>query len=165
MSFSVPLTRQRAKLYVQRSWKMMPRERTELLGQDTLPGNSLGLNPIENLLGIVKTQLNEAESCSSVEQLTAMTKSTWASILLSALRCLASADLKKMSRRLSTKLVEWLSSRTSVMKFWLRGRVTGWDTKTHLPPKFSVSSDFDHFILKMLKNAYVVKVSRKDTAI
>ena len=59
-------------------------------GKSTLPGNSLSLNPIENLRGIVKTQLTEAESCSSVEQLTAMTNSTWANILLSALRNLVS---------------------------------------------------------------------------
>ena len=59
-------------------------------GKSTLSGNSLSLNPIEKLRGIVKTQLTEAESCSSVEQLTAMTNSTWANILLSALRNLVS---------------------------------------------------------------------------
>ena len=33
--------------------------------------------------------------------------------------------------------------------------------KTHLPPKFSFSSDFGHLILKMLKNAKFSFVSRK----
>ena len=31
----------------------------------------------------------------------------------------------------------------------------------HLPPKFSVSSDFGHFILNMLENAKLLYVSRK----
>ena len=35
------------------------------------------------------------------------------------------------------------------------------DTQTHLPPKFSFSSDFGHFILKMLENAIVANVLRK----
>ena len=34
-------------------------------------------------------------------------------------------------------------------------------TQIHLPPKFSFSSDFRHFILKMLKNAKFTYVSRK----
>ena len=34
-------------------------------------------------------------------------------------------------------------------------------TQTHLPPKFSLSSDFGHFISKMLDNAKVANVSRK----
>ena len=34
-------------------------------------------------------------------------------------------------------------------------------TQTHLPPKFSFSSDFGHFIWKMLENAKNVYVSRK----
>ena len=78
---------------------MMPRERTELLGQEylhTLPGNSLDLNPMENLREIVNTQLTEAKSCSSVEQMTAMTKSTWANILLSALCNLVSGLSQRM---------------------------------------------------------------------
>ena len=66
------------------------KEATDDLKKEFNETNSLGLNQIENLQGIMKTQLNEAESCSSVEQLTAMTKSTWASILLSVLRSLAS---------------------------------------------------------------------------
>ena len=39
-------------------------------------------------------------------------------------------------------------------------------TQTHLPPKFSVTSDFGHFILKMLKNAkFLICVKKKDTEI
>ena len=34
-------------------------------------------------------------------------------------------------------------------------------TQTHLPQKFSVSSDFGHFILKMLESANNLNVSRK----
>ena len=39
-------------------------------------------------------------------------------------------------------------------------------TQTHQPPKLSFSSDFGHFILKMLENAKFEYVSRKkDTEI
>ena len=34
-------------------------------------------------------------------------------------------------------------------------------TQIHLPPKFSFSSDFGHFILKMLENIKFAYVSRK----
>ena len=34
-------------------------------------------------------------------------------------------------------------------------------TQTHLPPKFSFSSDFGHFIFKMSENAKFLYVSRK----
>ena len=34
-------------------------------------------------------------------------------------------------------------------------------TQTHLPPKFGFSSDFGHFILKMVKNAKFSSMSRK----
>ena len=34
-------------------------------------------------------------------------------------------------------------------------------TQTHLPPKFSFSSDFDHLILNMVENAKLSYVSRK----
>ena len=35
-------------------------------------------------------------------------------------------------------------------------------TQTYLPPKFSFSTDFGHFILKMLENAKFAYVSRKN---
>ena len=38
-------------------------------------------------------------------------------------------------------------------------------TQTHLPPKFSCSSDFGHFILKMLENAKKYVLRKKDTEI
>ena len=39
-------------------------------------------------------------------------------------------------------------------------------TQTHLPPKFIFSSDFGHFISKMLENAKFANVPRKkDTGI
>ena len=37
-------------------------------------------------------------------------------------------------------------------------------TQTHLPPKFSFSSDFGHFIFKMVENAKFSSVSRKKDA-
>ena len=49
-------------------------------------------------------------------------------------------------------------------KFRLGGRIhRQLGTQTHLrpPPKFNFSSDFGHFILKMLKNANIFNVSRK----
>ena len=47
---------------------------------------------------------------------------------------------------------------------WEGGGFMG--TETHLPPKFLFSSDFGHFILKMLENAKFEYVSRKkDTEI
>ena len=48
------------------------------------------------------------------------------------------------------------------MKFCLGGGGHGFiGTQTHLPPKFSFSSDFGHFILKMVENANFSYVSRK----
>ena len=40
-------------------------------------------------------------------------------------------------------------------------------TQTHLPPKFSFSSDFSHFISKMLENAKFgnTYIKKKDTEI
>ena len=38
-------------------------------------------------------------------------------------------------------------------------------TKANLPPKFSFSSDFGHFILKMLENAKLSCARKKDTEI
>ena len=34
-------------------------------------------------------------------------------------------------------------------------------TKTHLPQKFSFSSDFGHYILKILENAKVIRVKKE----
>ena len=34
-------------------------------------------------------------------------------------------------------------------------------TQTHLPPKLSFSSDFGHFILKIVENAKKIYLSRK----
>ena len=41
------------------------------------------------------------------------------------------------------------------------GRIHGQGTQTHLPPKSCFSSDFGHFILKMLENVIFAYVSRK----
>ena len=38
-------------------------------------------------------------------------------------------------------------------------------TQTHLPPKFSFSSDFGHFILKMMENAKIVHMGQKKAEI
>ena len=38
-------------------------------------------------------------------------------------------------------------------------------TQTHLPPKFSISSDFGHFTLKMLENVKFKCVKKKVTQI
>ena len=51
------------------------------------------------------------------------------------------------------------SPRSFVWGDWFIG------TQTHLPPKFSFSSDFDHFILKMVENAKFSGVKNKDTEI
>ena len=53
----------------------------------------------------------------------------------------------------------WRNSKGVATKFWLGGGVEFIGTQTHLPQKFSFSSDFGHFILKMLENAK--KVSRQ----
>ena len=50
-------------------------------------------------------------------------------------------------------------SKGVVTKFCLGDGFMG--TQTHLPPKFSFSSDFGHFNLKMLKNSKFSFVSRK----
>ena len=44
-------------------------------------------------------------------------------------------------------------------KFYMGDGFMG--TQTYLPPKFSFSSDFGHFILKMLENAKFAYVSGK----
>ena len=43
------------------------------------------------------------------------------------------------------------------------GRVGVIGTQTHLPPKFSFSSNLGHFVLKMLENAKILYVKKKYT--
>ena len=66
--------------------------------KDTWPGNSPDLNPIENLWGILKAQLNEAEPCSSIEQLTALLKTAWSKIKPSTLQNLVASMPQRVSK-------------------------------------------------------------------
>ena len=68
-------------------------------------------------------------------------------------------------KALATLDCESWESWTSPRSFdWGRGGFIG--TQTHIPTKFSFSSDFCHFILKMLKNAKKnTYVSRKKSEI
>ena len=75
-------------------------------------------------------------------------------------------DCERLSQRTSTALDSrsWRSpSRGVATKFFFGG--DGFiGTQTHLPPKISFSSDFGHFILKMVGNAKYSSVSRKKDA-